>query len=117
MENLRIGIVGNIGVGKSTLIDCIQNQPLSNLLMQHYPYDDNDARIHTFPEDFCPEVLDAFYKDPKKNAFIAQMEFLNGRLQRQDHIAHCKTARSGAHRHPKTIGFFRQSGATFFWCI
>jgi deoxyadenosine/deoxycytidine kinase len=83
MENLRIGIVGNIGVGKSTLIESLKEKPLADILMKHYPYKNGNAKIHTFPEEFCPEVLDAFYRDPKKHAFIAQLEFLNGRLDRQ----------------------------------
>ena len=31
-------------------------------------------------------MLDAFYKQPKKLAFVAQIEFLNGRLRRQHQI-------------------------------
>ena len=61
----------------------LKQQPLANVLMKHYPYKNTNAQIHTFPEEFCPEVLDAFYRDPKKHAFIAQLEFLNGRLDRQ----------------------------------
>jgi deoxyadenosine/deoxycytidine kinase len=86
MENLRIGVVGNIGVGKSTLIEAMQAPPLSTQLLSHFPSTDGDARVHSFQEHFCPKVLDAFYSDPKKHALIAQLEFFNGRLERQYEI-------------------------------
>ena len=86
MENLRIGVVGNIGVGKSTLIDAMQFPPLSTKLLSHFPSTDGDERVHSFQEHFNPNVLDAFYKDPKKHALIAQLEFFNGRLERQYEI-------------------------------
>lgn len=86
MENLRIGVVGNIGVGKSTLIEAMKSPPLSTKLLNHFPSTDGDERVHSFKEHFSPTVLDAFYKDPKKNALIAQLEFFNGRLERQYEI-------------------------------
>lgn len=85
MENLRIGIVGNIGVGKTTLIQKLKQKPLSTILEKHCA-NSGEKWIHTFTEQFSPEVLDAFYKDPKSHAFLAQLEFLNGRLERQVEI-------------------------------
>lgn len=86
MENLRIGVAGNIGVGKSTLIEALQHPPFSNILLEHYPSHYGSETVCTFPESFTDEVLDAFYKNPKEMAFLAQMEFLNGRLERQSKI-------------------------------
>ncbi len=86
MENLRIGIIGNIGVGKSTLISSLKKPPLSNMLLEIWPDKTDEERLHTFAEEFNPDVLDAFYKDPIKHAFTAQIEFFNGRLARQAHI-------------------------------
>ncbi|OGT22531.1 MAG: hypothetical protein A3C55_02245 [Gammaproteobacteria bacterium RIFCSPHIGHO2_02_FULL_42_13] len=86
MENLRIGVVGNIGVGKSTLISKLKQSPLSDILLSCLPSREGDERVYTFAEEFDPEVLDAFYKDPVAMAFTAQIEFLNGRLVRQAHI-------------------------------
>jgi len=86
MENLRIGVVGNIGVGKSTLIEAMQHPPLSTKLLSHFPSTDGDERVHSFQEHFNPNVLSAFYADPKKHALIAQLEFFNGRLERQYEI-------------------------------
>ena len=86
MENIRIGIVGNIGVGKSTLSEAMQRSPLSNILLSALANTDDDEKVYTFPESFDPHVLDAFYKQPKKLAFVAQIEFLNGRLRRQHQI-------------------------------
>ena len=86
MENLRIGIIGNIGVGKSTLISSLKKPPLSNMLLDIWPDKTDEECLHTFAEEFNPDVLDAFYKDPIKHAFTAQIEFFNGRLARQAHI-------------------------------
>lgn len=52
-------------------------------MCQNYALDNN---LHTFPEEFDPKVLDAFYKDPVKYAYTAQIEFLNARLNRQHKI-------------------------------
>lgn len=86
MENLRIGIIGNIGVGKSTLVTKAKSQAYKNKLLALFPGDSQDADIHTFDETFNPLVLDAFYQNPVKNAFMAQIEFFNGRLERQKRI-------------------------------
>lgn len=86
MENLRIGVVGNIGVGKSTLIDAMRTPPLSNILLSHFPDSTGDEKIHSFEEKFNPNVLAAFYEQPDKHALIAQIEFFNGRLERQFEI-------------------------------
>ncbi len=83
MENYRIGVIGNIGAGKSTLIDAFKQKPLSTQLMSVWPDKTDEEQLHTFAEEFNPEVLDAFYKDPIKHAFTAQIEFFNGRLARQ----------------------------------
>ena len=37
MENLRIGIAGNIGVGKSTLVDATIKSPLDEILLNEFP--------------------------------------------------------------------------------
>ena len=86
MDNLRIGIIGNIGVGKSTLIESFKKKPLSTQLMSVWPDRTDEEQLHTFAEEFNPDVLDAFYKDPIKHAFTAQIEFFNGRLARQGFI-------------------------------
>ena len=86
MENLRIGVIGNIGAGKSTLTEAMQQDPLSRRLLALFPHREGDEKVYTYPETFRPEVLDAFYKNPKQYAFLAQIEFLNGRLVRQNEI-------------------------------
>jgi deoxyadenosine/deoxycytidine kinase len=86
MDNLRIGVVGNIGVGKSTLISSLKKAPLCHSLLEVWPEKTTEENLYTFPEEFNSEVLDAFYKDPIKHAFTAQIEFFNGRLARQSQI-------------------------------
>ena len=86
MENLRIGIIGNIGAGKSTLTEAMQQEPLAGHLLDLFPHREGDEKVYTYPETFRPEVLDAFYQNPKQYAFLAQIEFLNGRLVRQNQI-------------------------------
>lgn len=86
MEHLRIGIVGNIGVGKSTLVEAASKEPYSKILLSTIPNKIGDEKVYAFQEKFNPKVLDAFYEDPIGNAFMAQIEFFNGRLDRQRQI-------------------------------
>lgn len=90
MENIRIGIVGNIGVGKSTFIEAASTAPLNKILTSVYPKPNGSEGVFAFPEKFNPLVLDAFYRDPVANAFMAQIEFFNGRLDRQKLIHSCR---------------------------
>jgi len=90
MENIRIGIVGNIGVGKSTFIEAASSAPLNKVLTSVYPKPNGTEGVYAFPERFNPIVLDSFYKDPVANAFMAQIEFFNGRLDRQKLIQSCR---------------------------
>ena len=90
MEHLRIGIIGNIGVGKSTLVEAAGTKPLNEILLGTIPNRTGEEKIFAFHEEFNPLVLDAFYKDPIANAFMAQIEFFNGRLDRQHKIIGCK---------------------------
>jgi len=86
MEHLRIGIVGNIGVGKSTLVEAASKESFNEILLATIPNRIGDERVYAFQEKFNPKVLDAFYEDPIGNAFMAQIEFFNGRLDRQRQI-------------------------------
>jgi len=90
MEHLRIGIVGNIGVGKSTLVEAASKEPFSEILLSTIPNRIGDEKVYAFQEEFNPKVLDAFYEDPIGNAFMAQIEFFNGRLDRQRKIENRK---------------------------
>ncbi|HRZ20795.1 MAG TPA: deoxynucleoside kinase [Bacteroidales bacterium] len=90
MENIRIGIVGNIGVGKSTFIEAASSAPLNKILTSVYPKPNGTEGVFAFEEKFNPIVLDSFYKDPVANAFMAQIEFFNGRLERQKQIHSCR---------------------------
>lgn len=90
MENIRIGIVGNIGVGKSTFIEAASSAPLDKILCSVYPKPNGCEGVFAFPEKFNPIVLDSFYHDPIANAFMAQIEFFNGRLDRQKLIHSCR---------------------------
>ncbi|MDI9529075.1 MAG: deoxynucleoside kinase [Candidatus Cloacimonadota bacterium] len=90
MENIRIGIVGNIGVGKSTFIEAASSAPLNRILTSVYPKANGTEGVYAFPERFNPIVLDSFYHDPVANAFMAQIEFFNGRLDRQKLIQSCR---------------------------
>ncbi len=86
MENLRIGVAGNIGSGKSTLVAKLSSSPFDQTLLQSLPVIPEQAKVHVFPEQFNPTVLEAFYANPKRTALMAQLEFLNGRLDRQTSI-------------------------------
>lgn len=90
MENIRIGIAGNIGVGKSTFIEAASSAPLNKVLTSVYPKPNGTEGVYAFPEKFNPIVLDSFYRNPVANAFMAQIEFFNGRLDRQKQIQTCR---------------------------
>jgi deoxyadenosine/deoxycytidine kinase len=90
MENLRIGIIGNIGVGKSTFVNELKKPALAKILLSCFPHKNGDEKVHSFREEFDPVVLDAFYKNPTTTAFMAQIEFLNGRLRRQEKISQAR---------------------------
>ncbi|MAF99052.1 MAG: hypothetical protein CMH61_00415 [Nanoarchaeota archaeon] len=83
MENIRIGVIGNIGAGKSDFVTTAKKSPIDELLLDIFPTRNGQEKVHSFHEQYTPEVLDAFYEDPEKWAFMAQIEFLNGRLERQ----------------------------------
>lgn len=86
MENLKIAIIGNIGAGKSTLIESFKTPELSKILLSCFPRLEGHEKVQTFEEEFDNDVLDAFYTNPVKHAFMAQIEFLNGRLARQSKL-------------------------------
>ena len=86
MENLKIAIIGNIGAGKSTLIESFKTPELSKILLSCFPKLEGHEKVQTFEEEFDNDVLDAFYKNPVQHAFMAQIEFLNGRLARQSKL-------------------------------
>jgi deoxyadenosine/deoxycytidine kinase len=90
MEHIRIGIVGNIGVGKSTLVKSACLEPLKEILLSTIPNRTGGETVSSFEEKFNPTVLDAFYENPVSKAFVAQVEFLNGRLDRQNQIEGCQ---------------------------
>ena len=83
MENLKIAIIGNIGAGKTSLIEAFKEPKLSEILLSCFVNREGNEKVHTFEEEFDPDIIDVFYKDPVKHAFMAQIEFLNGRLARQ----------------------------------
>ncbi|MBN1684232.1 MAG: deoxynucleoside kinase [Gammaproteobacteria bacterium] len=86
MENLRIGIIGNIGSGKAQLIKALTSPEISKRLLSCLADSVANQKINIFPEEIDEAVLKAFYENPGKNAFLAQIEFLNGRLMRQEKI-------------------------------
>lgn len=72
MKQIRIGIIGNIGVGKSTLVKFLQNQIFEEI----------NLPVKCFFESFENDDLDEFYKNPQDKSFTQQMKFLNSRLLR-----------------------------------
>jgi len=83
MANFRIGIIGNIGVGKSTLVDIASQEPYSSSILTALG---TGSGVMHFRETINQSVLEEFYKDPVRNAFLAQIEFLNARVERQKKV-------------------------------
>ncbi len=84
LADLVIGVSGNIGSGKTTLIEYAQKpgfcEPLINLLSQN---PSATKSITPLREEVTQEIIDAFYQDPKASAFLAQINFFNARLRRE----------------------------------
>ncbi len=87
MADLHIGVVGNIGAGKSTLVEKMKSPRFKELLFQRLSHLISNREILTFSEEFDESILEKFYLDPKRYALMAQLEFFNGRFTRQERIA------------------------------
>ena len=61
MENLRIGVCGNIGVGKSTLVKAATECPLSEILLNALPSMGKFDDVHSFPEKFKKTQHNSWY--------------------------------------------------------
>ncbi len=83
MVNFRIGIIGNIGVGKSTLVETASQEHHSQILLSALG---TGSGVTHFKEIINQSVLEEFYKDPVKHAFLAQIEFLNARVEKQKQV-------------------------------
>jgi len=57
MENLRIGFLGNIGVGKSTLVQAAKTPPLCDLLLDAIPRRNLGDQVYVFDEHFNPVIM------------------------------------------------------------
>ncbi|MBT7902406.1 deoxynucleoside kinase [Candidatus Woesearchaeota archaeon] len=88
-DNLRIAVTGNIGSGKSTLCDFLSSPRMKDTLLRTLP-PNGIYGVHQFSEIFNDAGLADFYKDPKAHAFEAQIEFFNGRLEREHQIRNCR---------------------------
>ncbi|MBI2151653.1 deoxynucleoside kinase [Candidatus Woesearchaeota archaeon] len=91
LADLVIGISGNIGVGKTTLIEAAASEEFQEILLS--VLDVNPAatrKITSLQEDFNLEMLSNFYQEPKRFAFAAQMYFLNARLRREEAMANTR---------------------------
>lgn len=84
LADLVIGVSGNIGSGKTTLIQQAKNQEFRHILLSLL--DDNPSatrEITALKEEVTKKVIEAFYHDPKTSAFLAQINFFNARLRRE----------------------------------
>ncbi len=87
MADLHLAYVGNIGVGKSELLNASTRPPLREKLLgllDGNPYAHRDIRV--FEEEFNQEHLDRYYANPKAEAFKFQMRMFDSRLARTDDI-------------------------------
>lgn len=75
MKRTHITITGNIGVGKSTLLQQLTLSPRFKAIF-------GNQLITPYYEDFNKSVLHSYYSNPKRYAFLAQIEFLNDRKER-----------------------------------
>ena len=74
MKKTHIAVIGNIGVGKSTLVSQLCQSPRIQSIF-------SNQSITPYYEEFNKTVLHAYYSNPKRYAFLAQIEFLNDRME------------------------------------
>ena len=91
LADLVIGISGNIGVGKTTLIEAASSPEFQDILLSILDVNQEATRkIASLSEDFDLKMLGNFYQEPKRFAFAAQMYFLNARLRREEAISNTR---------------------------
>ncbi|MEW5896574.1 MAG: deoxynucleoside kinase [Nanoarchaeota archaeon] len=88
LADLVIGIVGNIGSGKTTLSTAAMQEPFRSLLLSVLDENPRAAReVTSLREEVDPFLIKAFYEDPQRYALAAQINFLNARLRRERVVA------------------------------
>ena len=71
-DNIVIGFIGNIGVGKTTIIENLKKRLLKVL-------ENFEIRINT---ELITEDIKNFYEEPKKNAFSYQIKILSKSIKK-----------------------------------
>ena len=85
-HSINIAIIGNIGAGKSTLIDQIVSNQSRSVIIHTCQSLGISNQFFVFPEEFVPKKLEKFYKNPQKHAYDLQLEFLKSRIKRSQGI-------------------------------
>ncbi len=84
LADLVIGVSGNIGSGKTTLIQQARTPEFRHILLGLLDENPSATReITALKEEVTKGVVEAFYRDPKASAFLAQINFFNARLRRE----------------------------------
>ena len=84
LADLVIGISGNIGAGKTTLIEAAQSDKFKHILLDTLSINPAATKkITSLREDVDFTLLPSFYQNPKRYAFTAQINFFNARLKRE----------------------------------
>lgn len=84
LADLVIGISGNIGAGKTTLIEAAQSDQFKHILLDTLSINPAATKkITSLREDVDFTLLPAFYQDPHRYALAIQINFFNARLKRE----------------------------------
>ncbi len=86
MKNVRIGVVGIMGAGKSTLVQKLTEAPYDARLLAAAGYR-NGSGVYGSPEDVHEKLLRNFYENPKDHAFKLQIWFLTSHFERERVLA------------------------------
>lgn len=85
-HSINIAIIGNIGAGKSTLINQMTSNLSDSMIIRACQPFGIPSQFFVFPEEFVPKKLEKFYNNPQKHAYALQLEFLKSRIKRSQSI-------------------------------
>ena len=88
VDALRIAIAGNIGVGKTTLVQAATSDKYKNLFQSLIQQEGAIPRvIRSYQEEFDSQLFEKYCAEPEKYALAFQLKILLASAKLEDHIS------------------------------